>query len=104
VPAPEPGGHGSPPAALRAVSCAARSWPELNDRQRAAAFATAIDAVEAVQWVPIEEQDHLLAAKVALLAGTADGLTGDERRRALDDAAEELARLTTRRRSGRSNG
>jgi hypothetical protein len=98
----DPKGHDSRLAALQVVSCAARSWPDLDEAALAAASAAAITAVEAVEWVPIGEQDHLLAAKRPLLVGTADGLTAAERRWALCAAARELARPTTRSPSSRS--
>ena len=81
-------------AALATISRVGRSWPDIAESERPAAFAAAIDAVEAVEWLPTEQQHHLLDAKLALWAGTAEGLTDDQRRAALSDAAERLARVT----------
>lgn len=89
------GGYDSRLAGLQVVSCAARSWPDLDEAALAAASAAVITVIEAVEWVPIEEQDHLLAAKRVVLAGTADRLTAGERQWALCAATGELAQLTT---------
>ncbi|WP_435114985.1 hypothetical protein [Halolamina sp. C58] len=79
--------------AVSTVANAAGAWPELAADERAAAFAAAIDAVEAVESAPIERQHHLLAAKRALVDGTAEGLSGSDRRAALLTARGQLDRI-----------